>query len=193
MQLHTWVREYFYRQLCNWKCRTEQKHLQSTVPRASIINRMFYPQQQQQPVSINLEYAEQLTPELRHSVLVQTKILVVDLVAAGNTSCEGPEWAALKAMASELDIGALRFAACLVQCHSANERVTRHGCWGHPPLDRGLGAMPHKTASPHIRSIMLYCIFLFSSEAAVLTELQVTRRTGNRQGRRIYVYMFLHL
>lgn len=37
---------------------------------------------------------------------VQTKILVLDLVAAGNACCEGPEWAAFNSIVYDLDIGA---------------------------------------------------------------------------------------
>ena len=39
-------------------------------------------------------------------VRLQCKVLAMDLVAAGNAPYEGPEWDALKAMLSSLDIGA---------------------------------------------------------------------------------------
>ena len=38
--------------------------------------------------------------------MLQTKVLVMDLVAAGNTACEGPDWSAFKATIAHLDLGA---------------------------------------------------------------------------------------
>jgi hypothetical protein len=40
--------------------------------------------------------------------LLQTKVLVMDLVHAGNASCDGPEWSAFKDTIASLDLGAPR-------------------------------------------------------------------------------------